>query len=255
MSMSWLATNVVASFLLPPLNGILPAFFGVMLLRRRPRLGKGLIAFGLSLITLLSLPVVASALMGILEQRYEALPRTSLANLQADAIVILGSGRYRSAPEFGDDDVRGLALERLRYGALVARESGKPILVSGGNPYGGGRPEAEIMNAVLARDFGVAARWAENRSENTRENALYSVQILLPEGIRRVALVTHAFHMPRSVAAFESAGIEVLPAPTTFLQSRIPATVIEFVPRYEAMRNSGWALHEIIGLAWYRLRR
>lgn len=254
MSTSWLVTNLVAAVVLPPLNGLLPAFAGLVVLRRKPRLGKGLIIFGLSLLAMLSVPVIASGLIGMLERQYDALPRSSLGHLQADAIVILGSGRYRNAPEFGDDDVKGLALERLRYGALVARESGGPILVTGGNPYGGGRTEAEVMKIVLARDFGVEVRWAEARSENTNENALFSAQILIPQGVRRIALVTHAFHMPRSVAAFEAAGFEVLPAPTAFLHIQTPITLYDFVPRYEAMQRSGWALHEMIGLIWYRLK-
>lgn len=255
MSLSWLLTNFVAAFLLPPLNGLLPAFLGLAVLRRRPRLGRGLIAFGLLLLFVLSLPVTAGALMRMLERQYVSLPRTALAELPVDAVVILGSGRYRGAPEFGgEDDVKGFALERLRYGALIARESGKPVLVTGGNPDGGEGSEGAVMQAVLARDFGVAVRWTETRSNNTRENALYSAQILLPQGVRRIALVTHAFHMPRSVPVFEAAGFEVLAAPTVFTVTGIENTLLDFLPNYGAMRNSGLALHEMIGMAWYRLR-
>lgn len=253
--MSWLLTNLAAAFLLPPLNGLLPAFAGLLVLRRRPRLGRALIAFGLLLLLALSLPVVAGALLGVLEQRHAALPRATLAALPADAIVILGSGRYRDAPEFGgEDDVKTLSLERLRYGAMLARESGRPVLVTGGKPGGAGRPEGAIMKTVLARDFGVDVRWTEERSENTRENAVYSAQILLPQGIRRIALVTHALHMPRAVAAFEAAGFEVLPAPTVFLGRRDNDGPLNLLPRYDMMRNSGLALHEMIGWVWYRLR-
>lgn len=253
--MSWLMANFVASFFLPPLNGLMPAFIGLCLVRRRPRLGKGLIALGLVLLTAFSLAFVADSLLEPLEGRYPALPRESLRDLKVDAIVILGSGRYRKAPEFGgDDDVRQLALDRLRYGALLARESGRPILVSGGNPDGHGSSEAQAMKIALARDFGVPTRWVEEESGSTHENARYSAEILLPLGIRRIALVTHAFHMPRSVAAFEAAGFEVVPAPTAFLGSRRPPIVLDFIPRYDVMRNSGFALHEFIGILWYRLR-
>jgi uncharacterized SAM-binding protein YcdF (DUF218 family) len=254
--MSWLTTNLIAAFLLPPLNGLVPAFLGLLLLRRRPRLGRGLITFGLVLLTAMSLPIVADGMLRPLENRYPAIPRENLRNLQADAVVILAAGRYRKAPELGgEDDVRHLALDRLRYGALVARESGRPVLVTGGNPDGHGRAEALAMQASLARDFGVSARWIEGESENTRQNALYSARILLPLGIRRIALVTHAFHMPRSVAAFEAAGFEVIAAPTAFLAPRRPPILLDFVPRYDVMRNSGFALHEAIGLVWYRLSK
>lgn len=255
MSLSWLLTNLIATFLLPPTNGALAALFGLALLRRKPRLGKTLITLGLVLLLALSMSIVSNALTGALERQYAALPPAALSDLQVDAIVILGGGRYRKAPEFGgDDDIKGLTLDRVRYGALAARKSGKPVLVTGGNPHGEGSPEGAIMKTVLARDFGVNARWTEERSENTRENALFSAEILLPQGVRRIALVTHAFHMPRSVAAFEAAGFEVVPAPTVFLAGQVEGSIFDFVPRYEAMRNSGLALHEMIGLVWYRLR-
>lgn len=256
MSLSWLLTNLVATILLPPVNGLLPALLGLAMQRRRPRLGRGMLAFGLLLLTLLSLPVVAGALLRVLERQYPALPPTALSAPPVDAVVILGSGRYRKAPEFGgEDDAKGLALDRLRYGALVARRSGKPVLVAGGSLEKGLRPEAEIMRDVLKRDFGVATRWVEERSENTRENALYSAKILLPQGVRRIALVTHAFHMPRAVGAFEAAGFDVLPAPTVFLGSRnANVEASDFMPGYDVMHKSGYALHELIGLLWYRLR-
>lgn len=253
--MSWLLTNVVAAFLLPPLNGLMPALIGLVLVRRRPRLGIGLIAFGLLLLTALSLTAVADALLAPLESRYAVLPLDSLGSLKVDAVVILGAGRYRKATELGGgDDVRQLALDRLRYGALVARESGRPILVTGGNPDRWGLPEAQAMKNSLARDFRVPTRWTEEKSENTRQNAQYSADILLPQGMRRIALVTHAFHMPRAVAAFEAAGFEVVPAPTAFLGSRRPPMLLDFLPRYDVIRSSGFAIHEFIGILWYRLR-
>lgn len=256
MSFSWLLTNLVSAFVLPPLNGLLPAFLGIALLGRRPRLGKGLLACGLAVLTAMSLPIVADSLVRPLEDRYPFLPPENLKTLDADAVVILGAGRYRKPRELGgEDDVKPLSLVRLRYGALVARESGKPILVTGGNPDGYGRAEAQAMRASLARDFGVATRWTEERSENTRHNADYSAEILLPQGIRRIALVTHAFHMPRAVEAFEAAGFEVLPAPTGYLATRRPVMLLDFIPRYDVMRNTGFALHEVIGLVWYRLNR
>lgn len=256
MSLSWLATNVVAAFLLPPLNGLLPAFLGLALLRRRPRLGRALIGFGLLLLTALSLPIVAKALLAPIESAYPPLAREGIGQLDVDAIVILGGGRNRRAPEFGGaDDVKFTTLARLRYGALLARESGKPVLVTGGKPDGEGISEGEAMAAALTRDFGVTPRWVETVSETTRENAFESARILLPLGVRRIALVTHAFHMPRSVGAFEAAGFQVVPAPTAYLAGQMPATAMDFIPGYDVMSRSGFALHEAIGLVWYRLRR
>jgi uncharacterized SAM-binding protein YcdF (DUF218 family) len=254
MSLSWLLTNLLASLLLPPFNGLLLAGIGILLWRARPRLARFLVISGVLLITVLSLGVVARALLVPLEAKYPALAPASLDKIDADAIVVLGAGRYRGSPEFSEDDVIGAALDRLRYGALLARKSKKPLLVTGGAPDGGNKSEAEAMRDSLQRDFGVPVRWLESASANTQENAKLSAGILLPAGIKRVALVTHAWHMPRSVAAFEATGLSVLPAPTGFLSVE-PLTVLDFMPRAGDMQRSARALHEYIGQAWYALRR
>lgn len=254
MSLSWLLTNLLASILLPPFNGLLLAGLGILLWYRRPRLARFLVIFGVLLVTALSLGVVARALLVPLEAKYPALEPAMLEKLDVDAIVILGASRYRGAPEFSEDDVIGPALDRLRYGALLARQSKKPLLVTGGAPDGGPRSEADAMQASLARDFGVSVRWLESASGNTLDNARLSAEILQSARIRRVALVTHAWHMPRAVAAFEAAGLSVLPAPTGYL-SVGPITALDFVPRAGALHGSARALHEWIGQAWYALRR
>lgn len=254
MSFSWLLTNLLAAVLLPPFNGLLLAGVGILLWRARPRLARFLVISGVLLITVLSLGVVARALLVPLEAKYPAIAPASLGKLDAEAIVVLGANRYRGAPEFSEDDVIGPALDRLRYAALLARQSKKPLLLTGGVPDGGDKSEAEAMRASLARDFGVSVRWLESASANTLENAKLSAEILLPAGIKRVALVTHAWHMPRSVAAFEAAGLSVLPAPTGYT-SVGALTALDFVPRAGAMQGSARALHEYIGQAWYVLRR
>ena len=254
MSISWLITNLLASMLLPPLNGLLLAGIGILLWHRRPGLGRFLVISGVLLVTILSLGVVARALLAPLEAKYPPLAPDKLDKLDAGAIVVLGASRYRGAPEFAEDDVIGPALDRLRYAALLARQSKKPLLVSGGAPDGSERSEAEVMRHSLARDFGVQVRWLESASDNTLENARRSAEILLPVGVRKVAVVTHAWHMPRSVAAFEVAGFEVLPAPTGY-QSVGQVSALDFVPRAGALQGSARALHEWIGQAWYALRR
>ena len=254
MSLAWLLTNAVAACLLPPLNGILPALTGFLLLPRRPRLGRCLIGSGFALLFILSLQVVAQLLLKPLENRYPALPFAALASIHADAVVVLGGGRYVAPPEFdGRDDVTGHTLQRLRHAALLAKTLNKPVLVTGGRPDGGASSEAEAMQSALRRDFGVDVRWLESASDNTRENARNTVQLLGGQGVRRIVLVTHAWHMPRSVAAFEATGLSVLPAPMAYVSSQ-PLTPLDFIPRASALDWSSVAMHEWIGMVWYALR-
>lgn len=254
MSYAWLMTNMAAALLLPPMNGLLLAGLGILLWRSRPRMARFLVISGFVLVTALSLGVVARALLVPLEAKYPALAMAAIDKLDADAIVVLGAGSYRGSPEFAGDDVIGPALDRMRYGALLARKSKKPLLMTGGSPDGGERSEAELMRNSMARDFGVTVRWLESASDNTLENAKRSAELLEPVGVKRVAIVTHAWHMPRAVAAFEATGLSVLPAPTGYM-SVGPLSPLDFVPSAGALHGSARALHEWIGQLWYRLRR
>jgi uncharacterized SAM-binding protein YcdF (DUF218 family) len=246
MSLSWLFNNLVAAVLLPPLNGLLLLALAGLCWRRRPRLGQALAGSGFVLLWLLSTPAVGDALLRTLEGE----PVDALALDQAQAIVVLGGGRYRAAPEYGGDTVHSATLVRLRYAARLQRQTGLPLLVTGGRPDGGGTTEGRAMSDALMQDFGVPVRWVEEASDNTRENARLSAEILRREGITRVLLVTHAWHMPRALRSFTEAGLHALPAPTRF--HREPLRPVDWLPtRYEESR---WALHEWIGMAWYRLR-
>lgn len=246
--MSWLATNLIATCLLPPLDLLLLAIAGALLWRWRPVLGRTLVLASFTLLWLLSTPYVAGALMRTLEGAPAAL---DVKAHPADAIVVLGGGASE-APEYGGDTVSTATLVRLRYAAWLYRRTGTPILVTGGNPTGNHKPEAVLMKAVLEQEFRVPVKWVEDTSNNTRENAQFSRRILAPLGISRIYLVTHAWHMPRAARAFRALGFDVIPAPTAFTLPHA-RTALDFLPHADALRQSSRFMHEIIGLAWYRL--
>ncbi|WP_164558180.1 YdcF family protein, partial [Pseudomonas viridiflava] len=89
-------------------------------------------------------------------------------------------------------------LERLRLAARLSKASGLPVLTTGGLHYDEPPSEAAIMAQSLQDDFGVAVRWQEGLSRTTWENARLTAGILQPQGIKRVVLVTQAWHMPRA---------------------------------------------------------
>ncbi len=248
--MGWLLTNLIASFFLPPLALLLIGALGLALLKRRPRLGEGLLALSLGLLAVLSLPAVSGRLLASLEQG-ALLPQENRP--EAQAIVVLGGGRDINAPEYGGDTLGWASLERLRYGAKLQRQTGLPLLVTGGKPDGGELSEGEIMRRVLEREFGVPVRWVEDRSDNTRENAYFSRELLKGSGVQTIYLVTHAWHMPRAKRVFEAAGFKVVPAGVGFHQTKAP-TALDFLPDARALEGSARYIHEIIGLVWYRLK-
>lgn len=252
MSISWFFTNALAALLLPPMSLLLLALFGAWLARRFRRVGLGIIVIAAVLLVGLSTSAGSRLLVAPLEQR--SLPVADPKASGAQAIVVLGGGRRYFAPEDGQQHQPSEAtLVRLRHAARLHRLTKLPLLVSGGAPDGHGESEAEVMARSLKEDFGVPVRWIESTSDNTAQNALHASLMLEKAGISRILLVTDALHMPRSERSFAQAGFSVVPAPTGFLSTR-PLDAASFIPSAFFLRNSHYALHEWIGLLWYRLR-
>lgn len=248
--MSWFVTNLISAFLLPPLNLLLLGVAGVLLWHKRPPLARALVTAALALLWLCSTPYFAEGALHLLEGKPYAV---NFKTRPADAIVVLGAGTYFHSPEYGSDTLDEAALMRLRYAAKLQRETGKPILVTGGNPLGNTLPEAAQMKSVLENEFKVPVRWTEDKSDNTLENALYSYALLQKAGIKRIYLVTHSWHMPRAAMVFRQAGFDVVPAPTDWT-TRYKLDLLAFIPNAGALRDSRIFMHEIIGLVWYRLK-
>lgn len=249
MDYGWFATNLLAAFLLPPLSILLLGGWGLWLVwqRHNPRLGRWLVLLAGLKLWLLSTPYLANRLLDGLKPPPQAIHADA-----AEAIVILAGGTYRANLEYGGDTVGRYTLERLRYGAHLARKTALPVLVSGGDPAGG-VPEARLMQAVLEAEFGIPVRWVEERSHNTRENARNTARILKAAGVRRILLVSHAWHLKRAIPEFERAGLTVVPAGIGYAKPR-PPDVMDFIPSARALLNSHHALHEGLGLIWYRIR-
>lgn len=253
-----LLTQFIHLLLLPPgLQCVLAVLALLLAWQGRRYSATGLTVLAVSSLYLLATPVGSSWIARPLEARVQ--PLTDLTQLNAagyGAIVVLGGGRTPRAPEFAGLDVSSPSvLARLRYAARAQRQSGLPILVTGGMPLSTQRPEAELMAESLREDFGVPVRWLEQASKTTAENAELTAAILLPLGIRQVVLVSHASHLPRAVKNFERAGFSVLPAPTQFTTEAQAYSVVErWTPQHESLAHSRRAFHEWLSLARDSLR-
>lgn len=248
-------TKVVGLLLTPPAVILLIALLGFLLRLRWPGVGGAIVALAFALLLVLSIPLTGYQLLSALEAGVRPLPILSpdAARRQADAIVVLGGGRIADAREYGGDTVSHFTLERLRYAARLHRATGLPILVSGGAPFGEKITEAELMRQALERDFQVRAKWLEDRSRTTYENAVYTKAMLAGAGARRVFVVTHAWHVPRALWAFADAGLDATMAPT--LMTRYgAATVFDYLPSATGLALSSRAISERLGLWWYQAR-
>ena len=233
-----------------PLGIVLIVLLVALLMAWRwPLLAWRPILVAVVLLYALSTQFVADALLYVLEPA----PRDPAADPSGQAIVVLGGGTYHQAPEYGGDTVRARTLLRVRYAARLQRALGRPVLVTGGSPEGSPVAEAQLMKQVLEKEFQVPVQWVEQRSNNTLEHGRLVYRLLKPAGVERIYLVTHAWHMPRARLAFERAGFAVIPAPTAYT-TRFQLTVLDFLPRAEALSDSTRFFHEVISLAWYYVR-
>jgi uncharacterized SAM-binding protein YcdF (DUF218 family) len=247
---AWLATNLIAAALLPPLSLVILLAAGLLLRYRRPRLSMSLILASTAALYALSTPWMGGVLLKSLEISAPVGPE---ALASADAIVILGGGRRVDAAEYGGDTLNGLSLERLRYAAHLHRASGLPLLVTGGKPGGGHLAEGDIMHAILRDEYGIEARWVEDTALTTWDNARNAAALLQADGVRRIALVTHAWHLRRATPLFQAQDLEVVPAGIQF-SSTVLDSVLDVIPTPVGLRDSTFALHEWLGILWYKFR-
>jgi uncharacterized SAM-binding protein YcdF (DUF218 family) len=231
--------TALRNLVIPPAGPLLGILVGLWLLRRAPRLGRAMILIATLIMWLLSTPVIADRIQASVEH-YPALDLNQPN--QAQAIVILGGGGQRAfAPEYGGPEAGPVLLERVAYGAYVAQHSHLPILVTG---FG---VEAIAMRDSLQRHFGIQARWVEDQSYDTFENARNSVRLLHADGVDRIVLITRATHLWRSTHEFRSAGIQVVPAPVNVSEPNPALSMLSFVPDIRALDESHDAIYEWLG--------
>ncbi len=247
---SWHFTSIFANALLPPLSLVLLILAGLVLLRRFPRLARSLILLSAAALYGLSTPWIS----GVLQKSLEiSVPLDLAVPLDADAIVVLGGGRRTDALEYGSDTANALTLERLRYAAHLQRTSRLPLMVTGGMPGGGSQPEGQLMRDILENEFSVPVKWVEEGSLTTWDNARLSAPRLREAGVERIALVSHAWHLRRATPLFEDQGLKVVPAGTQFADTQIDSG-LSLLPSALGLRDSYFALHEWLGILWYKLR-
>ena len=258
---------VLTALALPPASPVLLGVTGLLVLRRWPRRGRFMLWLALALLWFGACGITALWLQDRVLQVPAALDAPARERLQAGAsspeeiaIVVLGGGRHASLDAL--DGAGGLtehALERLRHGVWLSRRTGWPLAYSGGIGWtqrgvdrmaeAGGSTEAAIADRIAREEFGLPLRWREDRSRDTRENAAASVRLLRAAGVRRIVLVTHAWHMPRALRAFQEADpdLPVSPAPVNPVRPEEWA-VLDLLPSGTAARHVHLMLREWLGL-------
>lgn len=255
MSVSGVLYTAFRDLILPPASLLVLFALGFLIRKKLPRLSQILCVGSVSILFAISTDLGACLLGNPLENLEP--PLRSAQGTGAQAIVVLTAGRVVDAPEYGGKDIPDyIGLARMRYTARLHRESSLPVLVTGGfgEQYGNDDSLAEIMASALEQDFSTPVRWKETESVNTAQNAELSAKILLPAGVSRVLLITDAMHMHRAKLAFQQQGLQVVAAPTMFL-NEYDLRWSCLVPTMGSLRRSYYAIYEWMGLILYKLSK
>ena len=255
--------SLPTALLLPPINLVPLALGGMLLARFRPRLGRALSGGALLGLLLLAMPIVSGLLLeslqadvprGIPDAAGQGVNTADPARLPRAIVVLSADSTHGSSGGILPQPGLGMmTLERVQAGAILARRLSLPVLVTGGPAQPAQPPLAVLMAQAMEQNFSVGVAWIEPLSTDTWENAAFSARMLQASGIRRVYLVTNAWHMRRSLIAFRHFGIDAIPVPSRF--SPAPGLDPEaFTPRASAWLNSYFAIHEWVGVAWYWYR-
>jgi uncharacterized SAM-binding protein YcdF (DUF218 family) len=260
--------------------------------RRFQRLTLLFLTLNIALLYCLSITPVQNLLLTPLENAFPS-PSPSRTSRADYIVVLGGGTIPSSPAEQGRGALSPSALKRVAHAVYLHREHRVPIIVSGGIVFRGTAGEAEAVvarRALIKLGVDASAVITETESRNTWENAQNTAALLTafqatradrteqrgragadrdgaagdrarratkagggPADPLQVLLVTSAYHMRRSVLSFRSAGLSVIPAPTDYKSRRTRLTLIDFLPGMTRLLNSSTALHEYVGILYYRL--
>jgi uncharacterized SAM-binding protein YcdF (DUF218 family) len=236
----------LGNILLPSNLVILFFIVGVIMVitRKRRRAGWTMFAVSAAVYVIFGTGILSTWLLGTLENRYTSLASTE--GLQdVKCIVVLAGYGERHAGLTPSSEVNFASAYRLIEGLRVVHLLPEAeILISGGGAVPG------IMKGLLA-SMGLPEQRIsiDNRSNNTHESA-ENVKKLT--GGEKFILITSAGHMPRAMAAFRKAGINPVPAPTNYMSIK-ERRFMDYLPAPRHLVYADLAVHEYLGMAWYRL--
>ena len=251
----FILSKLFTAWILPPGLAITMLFLWAIMLIKKKNYGIGvlMLIFAASVYTACLGPL-ANKLMLPLENTYAQLNVKDISS--HDVYVVLGGGIHSNAPNLeGEGSPTGDALHRIVYAFRLYRIQPLPIIVSSGKAYQCQRPEAPVLKRYLFQ-MGVPEKdiYTDSKSRNTYENADDVKNLCAKMTCNKIILITSAFHMKRAVYAFKHAGLtNIVPAPTDYKVNRTCYNFMDYMPNIEALDNTYRAMHEYVGMLYYKL--
>ena len=209
------------------------------------RLSYVFIPAGAVIYLLLSTGPVSYMLLKPLEFEYDAY-KADIQQKDTRYIVVMSAYALDEPYYPVSSKVNSTSLFRLVEAfSLWRTDPSKKIIVTGHSDGPG------IMRQVLL-DMGVPPDriMIENQSTNSF-TCTRNVGTIVQD--KPFVLVTSAGHMPRSMAVFRKLGMNPIPAPTDYQVGKNPLRANWF-PSVGHLYYSELAIHEFLGLFWYRIR-
>lgn len=258
--MFWLKKAITYCLMPLQFSGILLLLGLVLVLfARRVRAGKWLLALGFLTLVILSHKQVGLALLLPLETRYAAIPDYPAgAPLPPElaacrTIVVLGGGHADTPGLSATNRLSGSASSRLMEAVRIARLLPEARLIFSG-PGAPGHASHAATLAAGARSLGVdPARFV--LIEDARDTPEEAAAVKALVGPAPFALVTSAWHMPRTVALMRGQGLSPVPCPADFATRPNPGfRWNDWTCDLTGLDRSTKAIYERLGLLWARLR-
>lgn len=253
--------KAVSYFLMPLQFCVVLILVGTLLsvFTRRVRLGRGLVFAGLGLLLVLSHKQTGMALLRPLEARHPAIPELAAGAPLSETlaacrtIVVLGGGHVDTPGLADSQRLSASALARITEGVRLARLLPRARMICTGPGRAGYATHAAVL-AGAARSLGVEAGRIQllDNVRDTEDEARALAAALGPEPF---ALVTSAWHMPRTIALLRRQGLAPVPCPTDFIARPNPDfRWIDWTCDLSGLERSTKAVYEYLGLLWARWR-
>lgn len=228
----------------------------LLLLKKKQKPAAFSLSSAIMILWISSLPSVSGQLVWSLERQYPAVPSSEVP--EGDCIIVLGGilgahGFPRVETELTE------AIDRVYQAARLYRSGkGRTLIIAAGN-----QPWQKQETAEAERIREILEEWGVDRqsivldssSKNTWENALNSAELVRENGCQASLLVTSAWHMPRAVASFNKAGIDVFPVSVDVHLVSAPAGFfLGLIPQADALATTSDMIHEWMGIWVYRWR-
>ena len=251
----WIALSKILPQVIYPFNlmlWLLIFAFLFLLLRYRKLAGISL-SLALAVLLICGSPL-STALYRWHEQQF--LPVNIDQSPTADAIVLLAGDVGLPLPPRVASEVGGnRAIHALR---LFKTGKSQLIVISGGNVFPQKGVQAEsFYTAALLRGWGIPSEaiLIEAQSRNTYENAIETQKLLNSIGIDQILLVTSAFHMPRALATFRTAGLKAIPSPASYaIVDYSRPVILDWLPSLGNLGKMQAVIREKLGIFVYRYR-